>query len=72
MGGNIRSAVTFQPYRSKMFFAFALALVSLASTAQSLRANVWSSEGKAESNSHFAESRQTSMEINMGPECKTW
>ena len=40
----------------KLFFAVALALVSLASTAQNLRSNVWSSESKAESNSNFAES----------------
>ncbi len=54
----------------RMFFAVALALVSLASTAQSVRSNVWSSESKAESNSSFAESRQTSLKINMDPSVK--
>ena len=54
----------------KMFFAVALALVNLASTAQSLRSNVRSSESKAELNSSFAESQRTSMKINMDPSVK--
>jgi len=50
---------------NKWFFAVSLSLMSLAGTAQNLRDNVWSSESKVESNSNFAESRQTSMKINM-------